>query len=357
MLDRVARKKTTLRRALLRWYRQNARDLPWRRTRDPYKVWLAEILLQQTRVEAALPYYERFVRAFPTVRKLAAADEDRVLKLWEGLGYYSRARNLHRAAKIIADERGGRFPCTAAEWQELPGVGRYTAGAIASIAFGEPAPILDGNVKRVLARIFRVEASIDEPATLRRLWSAAEALVPRKAPGDFNQALMELGARVCRPRKPRCDECPVRRQCEAHARGQERGIPVRRPKKALPHYEVVAAAIEKRGWFLIGKRPADSMLGGLWELPGGKVDPGETHREALTREVREELGIKIRIGPLVASVRHAYSHFEITLHVYRAKQTGGRVGATHYSQAKWVPRAHFGRYAFPTATRKVLHLL
>jgi A/G-specific adenine glycosylase len=355
--DQVVCKTPFLRRRLLAWYRRNARDLPWRRTHDPYRIWLSEILLQQTRVEAVLPYYARFAKEFPTVHDLAVAGDDRVLKLWEGLGYYGRARNLLRAARMITRDYGGHLPQTAEQWQRLPGVGRYTANAIASIAFGECAPVLDGNVKRVLARLFNIHRGIDEPRTLRILWSVAERLVPPRSPGDFNQAMMELGARICTPRAPRCEECPVRTQCEALALGRQARLPVRRAKKPSPHYHIVAAAIEKKGRYLLGKRPAKGMLGGLWEFPGGKVEAGESHEQALMREIREELGIEIAIGPRVASIAHSYSHFRITLHVYRCRHVGGKPHRHRHSEIKWVRRAEFKNYAFPSADLKFLHLL
>ena len=349
--------KRGIRQGLLRWFRAGARDLPWRRTRDPYAVWLSEIMLQQTRVEQGLPYFERFVAALPDVKALAAAREDTVLKLWEGLGYYSRARNLHRAAKQIVKERAGRFPTTAAEWLELPGIGRYTAGAIASIAFGERAAVLDGNVKRVLSRLFDIGECIDETATQHRLWSLAESLVPEKAPGDFNQGMMELGARVCVPRLPRCSECPVRRCCRACAAGTQAQRPVRRAGRKPPHHEVVVAVINRRGRYLLGKRPHGGMLGGLWEFPGGKIEPGETHHEALVREMREELGVKVHVGTLLATVSHAYSHFRVTLHVYRCEITGGAPSATTHTLLKWVPRSKISEYALPQANRKFLAAL
>jgi len=355
--DRVQLKTPFLRRRLLGWYRANARDLPWRRTHDPYRIWLSEVLLQQTRVETVLPYYARFTAAFPTVRELAAAREDRVLKLWEGLGYYTRARNLLRAAKAIVDGYGGRFPRTAREWQRLPGVGRYTANAIASIAFGERAPVLDGNVKRVLARLFNIGRNIDEARTQKLLWAVAERLVPPRVPGEFNQAMMELGARVCTPRAPRCEQCPLRHSCEARALGCQSHLPRRRAKKPLPHRHIVAAAIEKNGRFLLGKRPPSGLLGGLWEFPGGKVEAGESHEQALVREIREELGIEIAVGAHLASVAHAFSHFRITLHVYRCRHIGGAPRPHEHTAIRWVRRADFDRYAFPAADRRVLPLL
>ncbi len=346
-----------IRRALLAWYGRNARVLPWRGTRDPYAIWVAEIMLQQTRIDQGTPYFERFIKAFPTVEALAEASEDAVLKLWEGLGYYSRARNLHRAAKLVAFERGGAFPATAAEWQALPGVGRYTAGAIASIAFNEVAPVLDGNVKRVLSRLFDIAAPIDRPATERQLWALAETLVAPRRPGDFNQAMMELGATVCVPKAPSCGTCPVRRWCRAAERGTQAERPVKGKKAAVPHYEIVVAAIEKNGRFLLGKRPPNGLLGGLWEFPGGKVQTAESHAEALEREIREELGVAIRVGGLAAVVNHAYSHFKVTLNVYRCAIKSGAPQPKTHTALKWVPRAHFDRYAFPKANHKFLGAL
>ncbi len=314
-------------------------------------------MLQQTRVGTVVPYYRRFLKAFPTVKALAAAPLDRVLKLWEGLGYYSRARNLHRAAQAIAGERGDLFPRSAAEWQHLPGVGRYTAAAIASIAFGERAAVLDGNVRRVLIRLFALDRPPAAPRTTRLLWAMAEALVPLSRPGDFNQAMMELGARVCTPRNPHCGLCPVRGLCEARKSGRQNDLPLRPAKKLLPHYHIVAAAIRKRGRYLLGRRRPDEMLGGLWEFPGGKVEKGETHEQALRREIREEMGIEIAVERHVASVRHAYSHFAITLHVYLCTLVAGRPTPRHHTALAWVAPSQFDRYAFPGADRKFLHLL
>jgi len=347
----------TIRHKLLDWYRRNARDLPWRRTTNPYCIWLSEIMLQQTRVEQGLPYYERFLIAFPTVRDLAAAPLDSVLKQWEGLGYYTRARNLHKAAKVIVDDLGGTFPRTAAEWQRLPGVGRYTANAIASIAFGEAVPVLDGNVKRVLARLFAIHDSIDDTATTHRLWTLADAVLSRRSPGNFNQAMMELGARVCIPATPLCEKCPVRAACRAYAASTQTALPVRTAKAGVPHYDVVVAAIMKDGTYLLGRRPEQGLLGGLWEFPGGKVRPGEAPEDALVREVREEVGLKIRVGDLVATVNHAYSHFRITLSVYRCRVVSGTVQAKTHTALRWVKPCDFEKLAFPKANHKFLRYL
>jgi len=347
----------SIQRALLGWFEAEARDLPWRRTRDPYLIWLSEVILQQTRVDQGLPYYERFVEAFPTVQALASAPEDAVLKRWEGLGYYTRARNLHKAAKHVVEEYGGHLPRQPELLQLLPGVGKYTAGAIASIAFGVRAPVVDGNVKRVLARLFDIDSPIDDVATDRGLWTIAESLVPAKNPGDFNQSLMELGARICTPKAPLCEACPVAKHCQARRAGTQLARPVRHARKAVPHKEIVVACIEREGLYLLGKRPPSGLLGGLWEFPGGKLEPGETHAEALVRECREELGITVRVGGMVACVKHAYTHLHVTLNVYRCTLTKGKPKPKAHTELRWVAATDFDDYAFPKGNHKFLKLL
>ncbi|MCC6144845.1 MAG: A/G-specific adenine glycosylase [Candidatus Hydrogenedentes bacterium] len=346
-----------MRRKLLRWYAREARDLPWRRTRDPYCVWMSEIIMQQTRVDQGLPYYERFIAAFPTMHDLAAAPVDQVMKLWEGLGYYTRARNLHRAAQLVVEKYNGQLPRDPEVLQMLPGIGRYTANAIASICFDANVPVLDGNVKRVLSRVFDVTQSIDIPRTEERLWILAKSMVTMSTPGDSNQALMELGARVCTPKKPDCANCPLEQYCEACAKGVQDQRPVRTPKKAVPHKEIVVAAIERDGKYLLGKRPPEGLLGGLWEFPGGKVEPGESHADALVRECREELEIEVKVGGLVASVNHAYTHFKVTLNVYRCHIASGRPRPKQHTELAWAAPEDFDHFAFPTANHKFLKLL
>ena len=347
----------SFRRALLAWYRANARDMPWRRTTDPYAIWLSEIMLQQTRVDQGTPYYERFIATFPNVHALARASEDRVLKLWEGLGYYSRARNLHRAAKIVSSEYAGTFPQSAEQLQTLPGVGRYTAGAIASIAFGERVPVLDGNVIRVLSRVFNIEACTDEPKVRDQLWEIAATLVPARDPGDFNQVMMELGARVCTPNAPLCAQCPVQKHCCARAKGVESQRPVRRKKSETPRREMVAAAIKRDGKYLMAKRPASGLLGGMWEFPSGEVRNGETHERALTRELKQNFGLRIKPGKLVASVQHAYSHFKVTLHVYACELIDGTPDAKEHDETHWFARKSFSSLALPKVVHKFLDQL
>jgi A/G-specific adenine glycosylase len=341
-----------LRRVLLTWFRRSARDLPWRRTRDPYRIWLSEILLQQTRVETARPYYARFVAAFPTVRQLAAASLERVLQLWQGLGYYRRAVNLHRAARAVVRERGGALPCSAAEWQELPGVGRYTANAIASIAHREPVPVVDGNVQRVLARLFAIRVPIDRHATQARLWQLAAALLARRAPGTFNQATMELGARLCTPRRPRCVVCPLRRWCAAQRAGAQDRLPIRRTKRPSPQVDVAVALIEQGGRVLLVRRPATGLLARLWTLPGGEVDEQQPPEAMLRSRVWESAGLGVLVGPRLATVRHEFSHRRWRVRVYAARLASA--GPRRTKDVRWVPRPRLADYPLASLDRKLL---
>jgi A/G-specific adenine glycosylase len=346
-----------IRRALLRWYRLNARDLPWRRTHDPYRIWLAEVLLQQTRVETALPYYRRFVERFPTVHALAGAKLDQVLRLWAGLGYYTRARNLHKAARIMAFERGGAFPPSAEALQRLPGVGRYTAAAIASIAFGERAAVLDGNVQRVLTRLFAVRTSIAKASTQRRLWELAATLLAPRRPGEFNQAVMELGARVCAPRIPACGTCPVRKWCAAAARAIETQLPTRAPKRRVPIVVAVAAALQRDGRYLIVQRPPTGLLGGLWQLPSAEICDGASHMRVLQAHLHELLGVRTAVEGPLGTVIHVFSHRRLRLHVYRCRMSGKPKQQAGGDGMRWVTPRQFGQYAFASVDRKVLALL
>jgi len=340
---------------LLAWYAAAAVALPWRGAPDPYQIWLAEIMLQQTQIETVRPYYARFLAAYPTVRDLAAATLDEVLKLWEGLGYYSRARNLHRAAQIVAFERGGVWPSTAEELLTLPGVGRYTAGAIASIAFGVRAPVVDGNVIRVLSRVYDDAADVTTTAAQAQLWRRAAAALPEARPGDHNQALMDLGRLICIPRAPRCPACPIRMHCRAYAAGTVDQRPVKPKKAPTPHYDVAAGLVwDDHGRLLIAQRPAAGLLGGLWEFPGGKQEPGETLPECLRRELREELAIEVAVGDLFCVVRHAFTHFRITLHAFTCRHTSGEPQLIGAQATAWVTPEQLDRRAFGKADRGVI---
>ncbi len=338
---------------LLDWFAREGRDLPWRRTRDPYRIWVAETMLVQTQVATVIPYYERFVARFPDVASLAGASLDEVLKVWEGLGYYARARNLHRAAREVLERHGGHIPSHSAALRALPGVGAYVAGALLSIAFGRDEPALDGNARRVLSRLFRIRGAAGSAALRHK---AREVLPPGSA-GAFNQALMDLGATVCTPRRPRCEACPVSRHCEAHRQGDEESLPERRSPRRLPHVDVTAAVIWRDGRVLIARRPAHGLLGGLWEFPGGKQEPGETLPECLRREIREELGVEIEVGELVTSVRHAFTHYRITLHAFRCRLVDGEPQPIGCADTRWVTLAELDGFAFSAADRKVIAAL
>lgn len=338
------------RRTLLAWYRENRRDLPWRRTRDPYRILVSEVMLQQTRVSTVIPYYGRFLKAFPTVASLARARQDRLMKLWEGLGYYARARNLQAAATQIVADHGGRIPRDPETFSKLPGAGPYTTAAVLSIAFGVPLAAVDGNVKRVISRLFDIDRLIqpNDP----EVQTLAQRLMGKRK-GDFNQAMMELGARVCTPKRPACLLCPVRTFCRSFKAGTVDERPVVLSRKARPHLCVVAGILKKGVSVLIGRRPDRGLLGGLWEFPGGKVERGETLRMALEREFREELGVEVEAGEPVARVEHAYTHFSVTLHGLPCRLRRGVPVARIHSAIRWVSPAALGRYAMPEANRKL----
>ncbi len=382
-------RRARLRRRLLAWFDAHQRDLPWRRTRDPWRILISEAMLQQTRVETVIPYYARFVAAFPTPAALAGAPVDDVLRLWAGLGYYSRARNLKRAAEAIGGAHRGAVPRSAAALGGLPGIGPYIAGAVASIAFGERVPAVDGNVLRVLARVFAIQAPIDASATRRAITDLAAALVPAERAGDFNQALMELGALVCAPRAPRCPECPLRAACRAYERGVAAELPTRAAKRKPKRVDAIAAVIRRRGKLLMVQRPPIGLLAGMWTLPSvevgamggpgvsaGRVSPtGETpvppgesewngadpgraaHPGRAPREVESrfcrDFGLTLTLGESVGVVRHLFTHVDLRLDI-RAANATGRVRLARHAGFAWAtPRdadAYAGSQALPLAT-------
>ena len=353
MTETAERSAHSLATDLLEWFAREGRDLPWRRTRDPYRIWVAETMLVQTQVATVIPYYQRFIARFPDVVSLAVASLDEVLKEWEGLGYYARARNLHRAAREVLERYGGQIPGDAAALRALPGVGEYVAGALLSIAFGRDEPALDGNAHRVLWRLFRVRGAAGRAALRARV----REVLPAGRAGAFNQALMDLGATVCTPRRPRCEACPVVQHCEARRQGEEESLPERRPPRRLPHIDVTAAVIWRDGRVLIAQRPAHGLLGGLWEFPGGKQEPGETLPECLRREIREELGVEIEVGELVTSVRHTFTHYRITLHAFRCRLVDGEPQAIGCAGTRWVTLSELDCFAFSAADRRVIAVL
>ncbi len=347
-------------RQLLSWWDEGHASLPWRENPNPYVVWVSEIMLQQTQINTVIPYFERWMARFPNVQALAEAALDDVLKLWEGLGYYSRARNMHAAAKIVVARFDGQLPDTVSELLTLPGIGRYTAGAIASIAYSKQAPVLDGNVIRVFSRLTDLPEDVSKGATKKKLWQLAGRLVPRERPGEYNQALMELGQQICLPRSPHCSRCPLLNHCHARRRRTVEQRPVRAPRKPVPHYDVVAGVIwqgDKQTAserFLIARRPLDGLLGGLWEFPGGKQEQGESQAQALRREICEELGLDITVKQQFAIVKHAYTHFRITLYAYHARANGSSVQNIGVAGHAWVTINDVDDYAFAAADRQII---
>jgi len=351
------REKSLFRKRLIQWYQAHKRPLPWRNTKDPYAIWISEIMLQQTQVTTVIDYYHRFLERFPTVEALANASLDQVMKAWEGLGYYARARNLHKAAQEIMHRFHGKMPDTLEGLLSLPGMGKSTAGAVLSLGYEKPAAILDGNVIRVFARIFRITENVQHAHVVKLLWEIAENLLPSNNVRMYNEALMELGATVCKPQNPLCDQCPVSSFCEAFRYSVQHELPVKSPRRPIPHFHVTAGIIWKENRFLITQRPPKGLLGGLWEFPGGKQEKGETLSECLLREIREELNLEIEIIRHLASVNHAYTHFKITLHVFKCKYKSGKLRLCGCVDAKWIQAEEIENYAFPGADRKIIEKL
>ena len=343
---------------LVNWYEDHKRDLPWRATRDPYAIWISEIMLQQTRVDTVIPYYQRWMEAFPDVKSLAEADQQKVLKVWEGLGYYSRARNAHQAAQSIVSEYGGTFPDKPDQIAKLRGIGPYTTAAISSIAFDQDLAVVDGNVIRVLSRYFHIEEDIRRPKVVKEIQHLADSILLKGDSGRFNQAMMELGATVCKPKQPLCLECPISSHCLAFREASVERLPYKSPAKKIPHHTIsVGIILNEKGNILIAQRPEKAMLGGLWEFPGGKVETGEKPEEALVRELREEIGVDVEIVEFFHSLDHTYSHFKITLMAWIVKIVEGEPKPNSAQGIRWVNPAELVDYPFPKANRQLTLLL
>jgi A/G-specific adenine glycosylase len=337
-------------RRLERWFKGKRRDLPWRRRHDLYGIWVSEVMLQQTRVGTVVPYYRNFLRRFPSLKKLAAAPLQDVLKVWEGLGYYSRARNLWRAARLVEEKFHGRIPGEYDRFIELPGVGEYIAAAVMSIGCDLAIPVVDGNVLRVVSRWRGIGDDIRLGATKTKVRSFLRTIIPAAAPGRFNEALMELGALVCLANDPLCRQCPLRQGCFALRLGRTGSLPAKSKKRPVPTYRVALAAIVRGGKIFIQQRLEQGHLGGLWEFPGGKCHDGEKAEKAVVRECREELGIEVEVLARLAEVDHAYSHFKVRLRVFICRSRGGRIRTPR--RHAWVRVAELKEYPFPAANHK-----
>lgn len=330
---------------LLSWYYEHARDLPWRLTKDPYCIWLSEIMLQQTRVAAVIPYYQAFLLRFPNIKTLANAEEHVVLKQWEGLGYYSRARNLHKAAKIVVNEYAGKWPTTAAAIKVLPGIGDYTAGAIASIAFGERVPAVDGNVLRVVSRLNGLFDDITLPKTKREIKNAVKGWLANNNPGDSNQALIELGALVCLPRKPMCKQCCLSKECAANISGWQMKIPVKQPKKKSKVVRRIVVMLFNGEGKVLMRRRTERLLNGLWEFPGFTSDSEPGDKQAL-KDALEQIGLFSNQAELSVSVQHVFTHLVWNMQGYVVKAENGSHTPEGY---QWFEVSRLDEIAIPTA--------
>lgn len=356
-MKKISLETIIIQKNLLTWFKNNQRNLPWRKAYHPYQVWISEIMLQQTQVKTVLPYFERWMKTLPTIQSVAEAKEDEILKLWEGLGYYSRARNLQKAAKQIIKNHEGKFPSNYDDILALPGVGRYTAGAISSIAFNQNDTLVDGNVIRVFSRLFDYSKNTRLPEAEKWMWKTAEKLLPKGEARNFNQGLMELGALICTPKNPDCESCPLKKECQAYAKKTVSQRPVKGPKKQLKSIEVAVAVIWKKGKIFIQKRPSKGLMGGLWEFPGGKIERGETSSSALEREVKEETGLTLKNIRLLKTVKHAYTSFKVRLHCFQADFQEGRVKRSFATQHKWVKPEELNDYPFPAANVRLIKMV
>lgn len=338
---------TRLASKLLAWYQKNKRAMPWRDHPNPYAVWVSEIMLQQTRVETVISYFEKWMKLFPNIKTLAAADEREVLNAWEGLGYYSRARNLHKAAKIAVEKFGGELPRNLEDLRSLPGIGRYTVGAIASMAFKMDEPTLDGNLRRVFSRVYDVDEFADSPAGEKILWGLAAQNLPKGQAGDYNQALMDLGATICQPRNPRCLLCPLMELCEARQNGTQEFRPVLKPKKQVPQYVNAAAVIIERGRVLLSQRPSSGLLGGMWEFPNARVEYEPA--KALVKAINAAYRLKVRRKEPLGIVQHGYTHFKVTVHAFRCEP----VSIPKDKNLKWVKVSELNDYPMGKIDRQI----
>ena len=345
-------KRNNFTKNLMTWYKKNARDLPWRKTKDPYKIWISEIMLQQTTVNAVIPYYERWIKVFPNVKSVAQAPLQKVLKVWQGLGYYARAKNIHKSAKIICGHYGGKIPADPEELKKLPGFGPYTRGAILSIAFNQRFPIIDANVRRVVMRQLAIDGFADTSHD-EKILQFLEKVMPYKNNSIFNQALMELGALVCRSQEVLCNVCPVHMDCLAYQKGIQEIIPQQK-KKVIKNINVVVAIIKQNGKYFIQKRPSKGLFADLWEFPGGKIEKGETSKEALRREIKEELNTAVEVAKPLFNLYQFYTQFRAKLHVWDCCLKDSPADGP---QRKWVSATEFHKYPMPSGSAKIVDKL
>lgn len=344
---------------LLHWYDANHRGLPWRKRVTPYGTWVSEIMAQQTQIDRVIGYWERWMRRFPDVHALASADEDDVLRSWEGLGYYTRAKNIHKAARLLVDAYDGEFPSEVTDIRSLPGIGEYTAGAIASIAFGLPEPAVDANVLRVFARLFNIDRPVSVAAVKARVRELVTDSIPEDRPGDFNQALMEFGALVC-SKRPKCHACPLIEHCEAHANETVAERPVLPPSKKTIRIDMATGVLIHQDRMLIQKRKPDDLWPGLWEFPGGVIEEGEAPEQALVREYGEEVELDVVPGEKITVISYAYTRYRVTMHCYLCHMRDGDVPSPVFNEATeggFVLPDRLSGHAFPSGHRRLVEFM
>ena len=341
-----------MRKKLLNWYCDNKRILPFRGSKDPYKIWLSEVMLQQTQVSTVLPFYNKWIRRFPGSFSLIKKNINTVLKYWEGLGYYKRCNNFYKANKIVVKDFNGKVPKEKAQFMALPGVGEYTASAVMSIAFNQPYPVIDVNVKRIMSRLLGIKNLT--PYNQKRIKGFLDKNICRKKPGDFNQAMMDLGALVCKPIKPCCGDCPLQHYCYANKSQKPEHYPTKKQSKQIPHFDISLGVIWRGNKFYIQKRNIESMLGGLWEFPGGKIKENENKITALKRQIKEECGIQVQVLNKIGSIKHSYSHFKITIYCFFCKELDVLLKLNQ--NARMITFEEIKRYPFPKANHKIFKL-
>jgi len=344
----------TIAQKLLTWFKSNSRSLPWRKTEDPYAIWVSEVMLQQTQVNTVIPYYHRFLEMFSDIAILANSDPNQVLKSWEGLGYYARAVNFHKASQIVVEQFSGQVPSDPIVFRQLPGVGDYINAAVQSIAFGHRMAVVDGNVRRVLSRLFEMPETVNESKYAKIFSEKAQTLISNQFPGDYNQAIMELGAIVCTPRNPKCKICPLSNDCQGYIHDTTLVFPKRKMRPVIPTENWVAAVIEKENKFLLTQRKAGGFLGGLWEFPGGKMNPNENHQNACMRLVQDQLQINILIKKHVTQIKHTYTHFKQRMDAFLCKYDSGQIHLNGPVNFKWIDWSEINQYALPKSNIKFL---
>lgn len=349
----------SFRSSLLRWFRRNGRPLPWRSTYHPYHVWLSEVMLQQTQMDRGVAYFNRWLLRFPDVQSVAEATSSEVLKIWEGLGYYARGRNLHKAARLLVTQHNGELPETYEELLQLPGIGPYTAAAIASIAFNQDIPVVDANVERVFARLFDIEKPLKSKGVHGEIVDLAEKLLPKGEAREFNQALMDLGGLICTPKNPDCAICPVASHCKAYLGNFVEDRPIKKAKQPLVEIEMSTGLLLHEGHIFIQQRLDNDIWGGLWEFPGGRLKEEESPEEAVVREYREETGFTVEVCSKVTTVIHFYTQYRVILHCFRCRlKQESKLPDLQAAQAyHWVADDQLDNYGFPAGHRKFIEYM